>query len=316
MTKAVEAGLPKLRIEEAAARRQARIDRGEDVIVGVNKYQARERSDRSKSATSTMPRCATQQIAPSRPRSGRAATQASVEAALEALAEGARPATATCSTLAVGGRAARATVGEISDAMEKVLGRYPRRDPLDLRRLWRAYEGDSEFAAHPRRHRGIRARGGPAARASWSPRWARTATTAAPRWSPPPSPISASTSISARCSRRPRKWPRRRSKPMCHVVGVSSLAAGHKTLVPAADRGPERAGRRRHHRVRRRGHSARRTTRFWRQAGVAAIFGPARISRKPRARCWHSSVRGRNRRREAAARRFNGELTTALLSRR
>ena len=42
MTKAVEAGMPKLRIEEAAARRQARIDRGEEVIVGVNKYRAEE----------------------------------------------------------------------------------------------------------------------------------------------------------------------------------------------------------------------------------------------------------------------------------
>ena len=41
MTKAVESGMPKLRIEEAAARRQARVDRGEDVIVGVNKYRAR-----------------------------------------------------------------------------------------------------------------------------------------------------------------------------------------------------------------------------------------------------------------------------------
>ena len=58
MTKAVEAGMPKLRIEEAAARRQARVDRGEDVIVGVNKFQLNERRRRSTSATSTTPRCA------------------------------------------------------------------------------------------------------------------------------------------------------------------------------------------------------------------------------------------------------------------
>src|SRR4029450_11603958 len=45
MTKAVESGMPKLRIEEAAARRQARIDRGEDVIVGVNKYKTDDRHE-------------------------------------------------------------------------------------------------------------------------------------------------------------------------------------------------------------------------------------------------------------------------------
>ena len=55
MTKAIEAGMPKLRIEEAAARRQARIDRGEEVMVGVNKYQA-EDENRWRSSRSTMPR--------------------------------------------------------------------------------------------------------------------------------------------------------------------------------------------------------------------------------------------------------------------
>ena len=64
MTKAVESGMPKLRIEEAAARRQARIDRGEDVIVGVNKYRAPDgRRSRSTFSRSTTARCATQQIA-------------------------------------------------------------------------------------------------------------------------------------------------------------------------------------------------------------------------------------------------------------
>ena len=58
MTKAVEAGIPKLRIEEAAARRQARVDRGEDVIVGVNKFQLEAGRRSSTSATSTMRRCA------------------------------------------------------------------------------------------------------------------------------------------------------------------------------------------------------------------------------------------------------------------
>ena len=58
MTKAVESGMPKLRIEEAAARRQARIDRGEETIVGVNKYKRRRCAARRASSTSTTPRCA------------------------------------------------------------------------------------------------------------------------------------------------------------------------------------------------------------------------------------------------------------------
>ena len=57
MTKAVESGMPKLRIEESAARRQAAIDRGEETIVGVNKYRTSDET-RSTCATSTTPRCA------------------------------------------------------------------------------------------------------------------------------------------------------------------------------------------------------------------------------------------------------------------
>jgi hypothetical protein len=72
MTKAVESGMPKLRIEEAAARRQARIDRGEEVIVGVNKYQPDGRA-RSTCSTSTTPRCASRR-SPPRAGAGRAAT--------------------------------------------------------------------------------------------------------------------------------------------------------------------------------------------------------------------------------------------------
>ena len=56
MTKAIETGMAKLRIEEAATRRQARIDRGEEIIVGVNRYQVEEKTE-ARSSTSTTPRC-------------------------------------------------------------------------------------------------------------------------------------------------------------------------------------------------------------------------------------------------------------------
>ena len=76
MTKAVEAGMPKLRIEEAAARRQARIDRGEEVIVGVNKFQLEGRAAPSRSSTSTTTWCASRRSRGCR-RSAPAATRPS-----------------------------------------------------------------------------------------------------------------------------------------------------------------------------------------------------------------------------------------------
>ena len=82
-----------------------------------------------------------------------------------------------------------------------------------------------------------------AARASSSPRWARTATTAARRSSPPPLPISASTSISARCSQTPDEAARQAVENDVHIVGVSSLAAGHLTLVPELKAALKKQGR-------------------------------------------------------------------------
>ena len=123
MTKAIEAGMPKLRIEEAAARRQARVDRGEDVIVGVNKYRLDRRARRSTSATSTTPPCAS-----SRSHGSSTFRATRDDAAVHASARGAH-ATAqrgdgNLLELAVDAARARATVGEISDALEEVFARH------------------------------------------------------------------------------------------------------------------------------------------------------------------------------------------------
>ncbi|MBM9512578.1 methylmalonyl-CoA mutase [Desulfogranum marinum] len=121
MSKAIESGMPKMRIEESAARRQARIDQGSDVIVGVNKYRLEnekldfdilevpdsvriEQIERIKEIKSTR---------------NEAETQACLEAITKA-AEG----NGNLLEVAVAAAKARATVGEISDAMEKVFGRY------------------------------------------------------------------------------------------------------------------------------------------------------------------------------------------------
>jgi methylmalonyl-CoA mutase len=121
MTKAVESGMPKLRIEESAARRQAAIDRGDETIVGVNKYRAdTEPAVEAREIDNTEVR--RQQIARlEKLRADR--DPARVEAALAALTSGAAG-DANLLELTVEAMRARASVGEVSDALEEVFGRH------------------------------------------------------------------------------------------------------------------------------------------------------------------------------------------------
>ena len=131
------------------------------------------------------------------------------------------------------------TLGEISDALETAwAATAPSRERL--RRLCRGLRrATARLARAAGAHRRLRRRRRAAARACSSPRWARTGTTAAPRSSPPPSPIWALTSTWAAVrDRRGVRAPGVELK--VDAVGVSSLAAGHKTLVPAIDRGAAR----------------------------------------------------------------------------
>ncbi|MFQ5467639.1 MAG: methylmalonyl-CoA mutase, partial [Kiloniellaceae bacterium] len=122
MTKAVATGMPKLRIEDAAARKQARIDRGEEVVVGVNKYRP-ETAEPVEILEIDNSAVREQQIA--RLDKIRATRDpAACAAALAALAEAARAGTGNLLDLAVAATRARATVGEISDALESVFTRH------------------------------------------------------------------------------------------------------------------------------------------------------------------------------------------------
>ena len=122
MTKANEAGLPKLKIEESAARRQARIDRGDDVIVGVNKYQA---PDAAPVAIRTIDNTAVRESQIARLNRVRASRDAAkVKAALDALVETARTGQGNLLERAVEAMRARATVGEVSAALETVFTRH------------------------------------------------------------------------------------------------------------------------------------------------------------------------------------------------
>ncbi len=145
MTKAVASGMPKLRIEEAAAKRQAAVDRGEEVIVGVNKFRLETEDEIDVRDIDNVEVRDAQVARLARVRQGRDA--AACEGALAALEQAALTSRGNLLELAVEAARARATVGEISDAMEKAFGRHS----ADVRTLagvyGAAYEGDAEFEA-------------------------------------------------------------------------------------------------------------------------------------------------------------------------
>jgi methylmalonyl-CoA mutase len=145
MTKAVATGMPKLRIEEAAALRQAQVDRGEEVIVGVNKFRLDKEDpidildvDNVAVRLSQIERL--DKIKATR-------DQTACDGALTALEDGAKSGNGNLLELAVDAARARATVGEISMAMEKTFGRH-RAEVKTLAGVYgAAYEGDADFAA-------------------------------------------------------------------------------------------------------------------------------------------------------------------------
>ncbi|WP_424927618.1 methylmalonyl-CoA mutase [Amaricoccus tamworthensis] len=144
MTKAVATGMPKLRIEESAARRQAAVDRGDEVIVGVNKYKLEQQDpidilDVDNHAVRQSQIARLKRIRDTR-------DEEKCQAALAALEEAAGS-DGNLLAAAVEAARARASVGEISDAMEKVFGRH-RADVKTLAGVYgAAYDGDEGFAA-------------------------------------------------------------------------------------------------------------------------------------------------------------------------
>ena len=122
MTKAVSEGMPKMRIEESAARKQVRIDRGEEVIIGVNKYLSEESSADVELLEIDNAEVRRQQIERLR-QVRRSRDNAATEAALRTLENGARQ-DGNLLALSIEAVRARATVGEVSDALERVFGRH------------------------------------------------------------------------------------------------------------------------------------------------------------------------------------------------
>jgi len=228
MTRAVEAGIPKLAIEEAAARRQARVDKGEDVIVGVNRFQP-EKTDEIETRDIDNAAVRESQIARLKDVKSKRDPK-KLEAALAALTKGAAG-TANLLELAIDAARARATVGEISDAMEKSFGRHRAEIRAISGVYGGAYEGDNEFAAirgdvedfakeQGRRPRMLVAKMGQ----DGHDRGAKIIATAF-------ADLGFDVDIGA-LFQTPDEVAQDAVDADVHAIGVSSQAAGHKTLVP------------------------------------------------------------------------------------
>ncbi len=229
MAKALESGLPKMRIEEAAARRQARIDSGQETIVGVNRYRlAHEAPIDILEVDNTAVR--QQQIARlAEVRAGRDAL--AVEHALDALGQAAATGEGNLLELAVVAARARATLGEISGALENVWGRH-KAMIRSIAGVYRAEYGqgddiarvraltDAFAAAEGRRPRILVAKMGQ----DGHDRGAKVIATAF-------ADLGFDVDIGP-LFQTPEEVARQAMENDVHVVGVSSLAAGHKTLLP------------------------------------------------------------------------------------
>ena len=228
MTRAIEAGMPKLRIEESAARRQARIDRGAEVIVGVNKYAPEEDGEVEILEVDNTKVRAAQIARLENVRRGRDET--ACRAALDALTEGAASADANLLALAIEAARARATVGEVSDALETVFTRH-RAEIRSISGVYgAAYDGDAGFAKiradveafageEGRRPRMLVIKMGQ----DGHDRGAKVIATAF-------ADIGFDVDIGA-LFQTPEEVARQAVENDVHVIGVSSQAGGHKTLV-------------------------------------------------------------------------------------
>ena len=229
MTKAIEAGIPKLRIEEAAARKQARIDSGQDIIVGVNKYRLEKEDplqildvDNQMVRSSQLERLAS--IKADRDNQ-------KVAASLKALTHAAKSGTENLLDLAVIAAKQRATLGEISDALELSFGRYKaqiksfsgvyskeiKKDPS----FAKARELANKFAElEGRRPRIMIAKMGQ----DGHDRGAKVVATGY-------ADVGFDVDIGP-LFQTPKEAAQQAIENDVHILGISSLAAGHKTLVP------------------------------------------------------------------------------------
>jgi methylmalonyl-CoA mutase len=229
MTKAIESGIPKMRIEEASARKQARIDGAKDIIVGVNQYQTSEKTeieildvDNAKVRLQQLDRL-------KKLKAERNPKQ--VENALNALTEAARSGNGNLLELSINAARVRASLGEISYALEKVFGRYKATNRSISGVYSKEISMDKDFAKareladkfaemDGRRPRIMSAKMGQ----DGHDRGAKVIATSF-------ADLGFDVDIGP-LFQTPAEAAKQAVENDVHIVGVSSLAAGHKTLVP------------------------------------------------------------------------------------
>jgi len=227
MAKAIETGMPKLRIEEAAARRQARIDQGKDTIVGVNKYQMEEDLDLD---VLEVPASVREKQIERLNRIKASRDSAEVQRCLEALQQAAESG-GNLLAAAIPAVRARATVGEVSDALERTFGRFVATTQC-ISGVYAAEYGDSEIIASIRKRCDqFNERNGRRPRIlvtkmgqDGHDRGIKVIASAF-------ADLGFDVDISP-MFQTPQEAARMAIENDVHVVGASSLAAGHNTLVP------------------------------------------------------------------------------------
>lgn len=276
MAKAIETGVPKMRIEEAAARKQARIDSGKDVIVGVNNYITDEPSnieildvDNAKVREQQLARL--KQLKDNRDNE-------KVQQALDALTEAAKTGKGNLLALGIEAAKLRATLGEISFALEKVYGRYQAR----IRSIAGVYSKEiamdknfaearklaDEFAAlEGRRPRIMIAKMGQ----DGHDRGAKVIATSF-------ADLGFDVDIGP-LFQTPAEAAKQAVENDVHILGVSSLAAGHKTLVPKVIEELKKYGRE-DIMIVAGGVIPQQDYDFLFKAGVSFVFGPGTIIAK------------------------------------
>lgn len=273
MAKAIETGIPKMRIEEAAARKQARIDGGKDIIVGVNLYQTNEKTnidildvDNAKVRTQQLERLAKLK-AERNPKE--------VETALSALTEAAKTGKGNLLELAINAARVRCSLGEISYALEIVFGRYK----ANIRSIAGVYSKEISMDKHflkakeladkfaeldGRRPRIMIAKMGQ----DGHDRGAKVISTSF-------ADMGFDVDIGP-LFQTPAEAAKQAVENDVHVLGVSSLAAGHKTLIPQVIEELKKYGRE-DIMVIAGGVIPQQDYDFLYKAGVSGIFGPGTV---------------------------------------
>lgn len=270
MAKAIESGIPKMRIEEAAARTQARIDTGEQIIVGTNKYRlAKEDPIDILDVDNTAVREAQlKRLAKLKAERN----ESECQAALMAITECARTGNGNLLELAVDAAKKRASLGEISDACEKVAGRYK----AVIRTISGVYSSESKKDMNFEEARELAKKF--AEKEGRQPRImiAKMGQDGHDRGGKVVATGFADCGFDVDMGplfQTPEESAKQAVENDVHILGVSSLAAGHKTLIPAVIEELKKLGRE-DIIVIAGGVIPQQDYQFLYDAGVAAIFGP------------------------------------------